>query len=97
MASIYEMGHSYEVETVLKSMTLKIANEFGVTRQGNRLTVRWYVDGELVDVHMIIENVTTVVEATEEKRKSAELQKLFAKYPDLREELYFAEHGEHSK
>jgi hypothetical protein len=46
-------------------MRLKLANEFGVTVTGNRCTVRWYIDGKLVDVHMIIENVKTPDEEPE--------------------------------
>lgn len=91
MPKIYETSHDLEIERVLDSMREKIAKIFGVTLQGNRLTVRWYLDDELVDVHMIVESVTTVTEAVNRQLESAELDKLFAKYPDLREELYFAE------
>lgn len=97
MSSIYETVHEPEVERVLSSLSAKIGKQCGITLQGNRLTVRWYIDGELVDVHMLIENVTTVTEAVNEQLKAIELDKLFVKYPDLQEELYFAEHGEHSK
>jgi hypothetical protein len=59
MPSVYQMKHEPEVEKVLEAMRLKLAQEFGVTVTGNRCTVRWNMDGQLVDVHMIIENVST--------------------------------------
>jgi hypothetical protein len=65
MPAIYEMTHAPAVQQTLEAMRQKLANEFGVTITGNRCTVRWHFDGKLVDVHMIIENVTTPEEVTE--------------------------------
>lgn len=41
-------------ESILKEMRNRISEVFGVTLQGNRLTVRFYLDSELVDIHMVI-------------------------------------------
>jgi hypothetical protein len=101
MPSVYEMEHSKEVAYVLEQMRQKVGKEFGVTLVGNRLTVRWNMDGQLVDVHMIIESVTTPTEAEEKMAQTRRLLALVDKYkkkfPDLGEELYYVEHGEHSK
>lgn len=66
MPSLYEMEHKPEVAEVLEAMRQKMAKVFGVTVTGNRCTVRWTMNEQLVDVHMIIENVTTIEEARDE-------------------------------
>ncbi len=63
MPAIYEMEHAPAVRRVLDEMRHRLATLFGVTVTGNRCTVRWSMDGKLVDVHMIIENVTTPEES----------------------------------
>lgn len=75
----------------------KIANIAGVTLTGNRLTVRWYRDGELVDVHMIIESVTTPEEAAQQSAASGKVSEFLRGHPEFEDELYFIEHGECSK
>lgn len=101
MPSIYEMKHSPEVEKVLEDMRKLIGKEFGVTLVGNRLTLRWYVDKQLVSVHMIIEEVKTPSEAEENMAKHERYQKFFEKYkkkfPGLSGELYYCEEGESLK
>lgn len=104
MPSIYEMEHSKEVAYVLEEMRQKVGKEFGVTLVGNRLTVRWNMDGQLVDVHMIIESVTTPTEASEAEEKHKRYEALIQKHEknkkpvhDLRAELYKAETGEWPK
>jgi hypothetical protein len=42
---------------ILEEMCKGMTPNFGVTLQGNRLTVRWYHKGELVEVHMVILNI----------------------------------------
>jgi hypothetical protein len=95
------MEHEPEVAKVLDGMRLKMAEVFGVTVTGNRCTVRWTMDGQLVDVHMIIENVTTPDEHRQHMEQYARMEALLKKYekkfPDLREELAHAETGEWSK
>lgn len=101
MPSIYEMEHTPEVERVLEEMRTRLAKQFGVTVTGNRCTVRWNMDGQLVDVHMIIENVTTPEEGEEQdergERFKALIEKYRRKFPDLEEEILYAETGEHSQ
>jgi Ni,Fe-hydrogenase III large subunit len=101
MPSVYEMEHSKEVAYVLEQMRQKVGKEFGVTLVGNRLTVRWNMDGQLVDAHMIIESVTTPTEAADGMAKHERYEKLFEKYkkkfPGLAGELYYAENGEWQK
>lgn len=54
------------VDEILEEMRTKIAKEFGVTLTGNRLTVRWWIDEKLVDVHMAILSVDDGEEEIEE-------------------------------
>jgi hypothetical protein len=63
MPALYAMTHTPAVARTLEAMRDKLAKEFGVTVTGNRCTLRWYAEDKLVDVHMIIENVTTPEEA----------------------------------
>lgn len=101
MPSVYEMEHNPKVAEVLERMRAKMAEVFGVTVTGNRCTVRWNMDGQLVDVHMIIENVTTPDEYREHMAQYARMEALLKQYekkfPNLREELTHAETGEWSK
>ena len=97
MASVYEMTPDPDVEALLYQMRKGLAPQFGVTVTGNRCTLRWYEDGVLVDVHMIIESVTTPKEAKKANERLARMENLFRKYPDLREEFHHAETGEWSK
>ena len=66
---IYNMKLESSVSDVLEDMRKKMANDFGVTLIGNRLTVRWMLKDELVDVHMVITEVTTVENAKENIRQ----------------------------
>lgn len=94
MPSVYEMEHDPEVAEVLEAMRQKLSQVFGVTVTGNRCTIRWTMHDQLVDVHMIVENVTTPVEAEQARERSDRMEALFKKYPNLREELYHADTGE---
>ena len=94
MTSIYKTYVTTEQQQVLEALRSRLADIAGVTLQGNRLTVRWDQDGALVDVHMIIESVTTPTEAKEGVRRSEDTRELFKKYPDLEAELYHIDHGE---
>lgn len=94
MTSIYKTYITTEQQQVLEELRSLLANIAGVTLQGNRLTVRWDQDGALVDVHMIIESVTTPTEAKEIMQRREDTRELFKKYPDLEAELYFNDHGE---
>lgn len=85
------------VPELLEEMRNKLAKEFGVTLIGNRCTLRWLMDDQFVNVHMIIAEATTAEESLEHSERTARMQELIKKYPDLQEELYFVEHGEHSK
>lgn len=66
MGSIYKCKMDSSESKVLEELRSKIAVIAGVTLTGNRLTVRWNQDGALVDVHMLIESVTTPEEARQE-------------------------------
>lgn len=65
--SLYEIEHQVGVGEVLEELRARIASAAGVTLIGNRLTVRFELEGELVDAHMIIESVTTVQNARYER------------------------------
>lgn len=87
-----------ETADVLEQMRLKLAKEFGVTVVGNRCTVRWYDEQQnLLQVHMVIENVTTPSECQELREQIKRYAALVKKYPWLSEEMHLIEHGEHSK
>ena len=64
---IYEInGQEHPgAEKVLEALRQKVATIAGVSLCGNRLTVRWTMDEQLVDVHMVITRVTTPAEARE--------------------------------
>lgn len=83
MASVYKMDHELEVAEVLERMRLNLSEAFGVTIVGNRCTLRWNMDGQLVDVHMIVENVTTPKEAMEAKEAAIRKQKFIDNYKKL--------------
>jgi hypothetical protein len=99
MPSIYEMGHTPEVRRVLDSLREVIyKSELGATLSGNRLTLRWAIEGQLVNVQMVILEVTTPDEAEESMRSSREFREIIEKYkkkaPDLEAELYHVSHNE---
>lgn len=68
MPSLYKMNYEPEVAEVLEAMRSIIANNFGVTLTGNRLTLRWNHNGHLVHAHMIIEEVRTPTESQPPRR-----------------------------
>ena len=80
---IYNMKHETAVSDVLEDMRKKMANDFGVTLTGNRLTVRWMLKDELVDVHMVITEVTTVENAKEKLSLMDRMAEFRKKYPDI--------------
>ncbi len=98
MPDIYEMQHKGEVAEVLEHMRLTLAHSFGVTVMGNRVTLRTYWKGELVDVHMAILRVTTPSEAKDRARRADQYRAIIDKYknvaPHLEDELLLAELGE---
>jgi len=64
MADLYHMKPHPDICKVLEEMRDLISKAGpGVTLTGNRLTVRFYVDKQLVDAHMVIIEVTTADEA----------------------------------
>ena len=97
MGSIYHCTMDSGEEKVLEELRSKIANIAGVTLTGNRLTVRWYQLGRLVDVHMIIESVTTPEEASQQLATSNKVSAFLQGHPEFEDELYFIEHGEWPK
>jgi hypothetical protein len=94
MPSLLEIEPNLETATVLEEARKRLAKNFGVTLQGNRLTLRFTHNDELVDISTIIDEVTTPSENKESQRRSAEYRKLIEKYPELAEELHYAETGE---
>jgi len=92
--TLYDINLSKEADGQLEEMRKKIAKEFGVTLKGNRLTLRWNVEDQLVDVHMVIESMTTRSESQELRNKSERFRELYQQYPDLASDLYYAETGE---
>lgn len=97
MASIYEMSHSPEIAAVLEELRTKIGQVAGVTITGNRCTVRWNMNGQLVDVHMIIESITTPEESKRETERFERMRAFMAKHPKIVGELHYAETGEWSR
>lgn len=97
MGSIYKCNMNSDEASVLEELRTKIAGVAGVTLTGNRLTVRWYKDGQLVNVHMLIESVYTPKEVERNRALEDTTSELLSQHPDVEEELYFIEHGEHSK
>jgi len=83
MSSIYEMNHSPEVTKVLDKMADKMKNCFGVTITGNRCTLRWHMNDQLVDVHMIIESVKTPEEVVEHSKRKVTLDELIKRRKKL--------------
>ena len=61
------MDYPEGVAPILENMRKKCAEQFGVTLVGNRLTLRCYHEGNLVSVHMIIENVEDGQDPQEEE------------------------------
>lgn len=78
---------------ILEALRTRVAEVCGVTLIGNRLTARWHQDGQLVDAHMLVLEVTTVPEAKERGLVSERYRALYKKYPGLEADLYFAEEG----
>ncbi len=60
MSSLYKAVYTPRQALVLEHMSKKISEGtgFGITLQGNRVTLRWTMPGEkdLVEVHMIVES-----------------------------------------
>ena len=54
MGEIYKCQITTEEEALLEVMRSRIGRDLGVTLNGNRLTLRWYQEGKLVDVHAVI-------------------------------------------
>ncbi len=94
MPSLHESTYKPEVAKVLEYLRQKLATTMGVSLVGNRLTLRWYAEGELVDVHMIISEVGTPSESRKLGERDSRMVALFKKYPGLRDELAYAETGE---
>lgn len=89
-------------QEVVDFLSKHIVGEVGLTQIGNRLTVRAYFKGHLVDMHMIIVDVTTLADIQEERDKDDRYSQLFAEMPKekadrLKHDLYFAENGEYLK
>ena len=70
MGSIYHCTMDSDEAKVIEELRSKIADIAGVTLIGNCLMVRWNQDDQLVDVHMIIEHVTSPGEARKELAES---------------------------
>jgi hypothetical protein len=87
-------------QIVMDELQKHAAKEFGISRVGNRLTLRWTNEqGRHVHVSCIITEVYTPYEAAEAVRKLERLKRmdLDKKYPELAGEQYFIEHGEWPK
>ncbi len=94
MADLYEMEHPQPVAETLEEMREKLGEWFGVTLQGNRLTLRWNKDGHLVDVHAVIVSVTTPADAEEQQERAERMRKLYEKHGIKPEDIFYAETGE---
>lgn len=98
MASIYNCKLTVDEDNILEELRQKLAKVCGITLQGNRVTARWTSkDDHLVDVHMIVESISTVKESIETGEKWRRMRKLVKRYPWIEDELYYAEYGYHSQ
>ena len=79
MPSVYRVEHESEVGETLEDMRVKLAKEFGVTLTGNRVTLNWHKDGQLVSAHMIIDEVITPRESEELSERDQRMQALITK------------------
>jgi hypothetical protein len=90
-----------DVDRVLTDLRHRLAGNFGITLIGNRLTLRWNLDGQLVDARMIVESVTTPIEGARQGEVRDRLRAVYEKYrrvaPELEDELYHAEYDEWPK
>ena len=55
---IYKIKHP-EIDLLLEAMRKRIANNMGVTLSGNRLTMRFNYNGDLVQIETVILNVSS--------------------------------------
>lgn len=97
MSSIYHCRMEADETAVLEQLRQKIATIAGVTLVGHRLTIRWTMNGQLVDVHTIIESVTTPEEHRKAMVAAKIEQQIWGKHPDEAAELCFIETGEYPK
>lgn len=96
MGSIYHCSMEPEEEKVLKQLRDKISVAGpGVTLTGNRLTVRWNMEGQLVDAHMIVESVTTPEEARKHTEVSEIEKKVWSQHREEAAEICKIETGEY--
>lgn len=100
------MGTPTEAQAkTLEQIVNKIAKVAGVTLIGNRLTVRWNDGDALLDVHMIVESVTTRADAVAAMARSVRWTSLRRKWlaigagtrDDIEADMYYADNGEWPK
>jgi hypothetical protein len=73
MGAIYKCEMTEEEAEIVEIARDRIAKTgMGITLTGNRMTVRFYHENELVDVHMIIESVNTP--ASDARRLAEEMR-----------------------
>lgn len=98
MSSLYKMELTEQEKVVLEEMRHFLSLNLGVTVTGNRCTLRWYnKNKQLMQVHMIVESLTTPEEVEKEHERIERYNRLQKKHPNLAEELNYAETGEHSQ
>jgi hypothetical protein len=95
MSEVYNLKTTRDEDAVLDELRKKVSEVAGVTIQGNRLTIRFKMDGALVNIHSAILRITTPAEEREQLRQlNARHELIERKYPDLDAELYFIDEGE---
>lgn len=92
MSAVYQCEFTPDQTKILEEMRGKLTKEFGITLQGNRVTLRW--GKQLAEVHMIIESIEAPEDKQEAERQRKEMDALYKKYPQLRAELFHVEYGE---
>lgn len=98
MSSTYNLTPTRDETLVLDELRRLVAQVAGVTIVGNRLTIRFMMNGNLASIHSVITEITTPAESKESLRQYEARQKLIKeKYPDLEAELYFIEEGDWPK
>ena len=95
---IYRLERNQELEEAQLELRNLLSSSFGVTVQGNRVTLRWNdKNDKLKQAHMVLLEIDTETDIYEREEKRERYKILHEKFPKLREELFWAETGEHSK
>lgn len=97
MPDIFETSREHTESETLDHFRDKLAEQFGVTLNGNRLTLRSRIDGNYVSIHCVILEYTTPEESKIDLEIAEISGKVWAQHPDENAEIFYLEHGEYPK